>query len=149
MPSISNYYTSPPAFGWEKYHCNAYHYYGCELIDQHKELNKWMGYGSSALVNEMAEYMGGDGLDWDLNWDKGKAWRASNTKKFKGYIPIFGSYIGLCHIVDAIRTKHLPHKFSHIVRGSVEALSLGFLLILPDYILTCYNNSKAKKARGW
>lgn len=73
-----------------------------------------------------------------------------NISKKGGYIPILGTLVGLIRLIDVLDKKSLmskvPNKFSHVIRGSIEFLSLGFLLIIPDFILTKYRDHKAKKA---
>ena len=72
--------------------------------------------------------------------------QASNRDKLFGYIPVVGTVIGAKRIISTIKDKSLPikNKVVHILRGSVEFLSLGFLLIIPDFILSKCRNFHSK-----
>jgi hypothetical protein len=70
-----------------------------------------------------------------------KAYTRTNRGKMIAYMPVIGTFIGIIRIVEAFTNKEaLPNKFSHMLRGSIEFFSLGFLLIIPDLILTNLRN---------
>lgn len=75
--------------------------------------------------------------------------------KFKllGYLPIIGNIMGIVKLpifiigtlkkrpeVQSLKDKHL-----HIIRASVEGAGLGFLLLVPDLIMTFYNRQQYLK----
>ena len=68
------------------------------------------------------------------------AWKVANVVKVLGYIPLIGSFIGLARILKARASSQdeMPNRYHHIARGSVEFLSLGILLLIPDLIMTSY-----------
>lgn len=78
------------------------------------------------------------------------AWKTANIVKALGYIPLIGTLIGLSRISRAAKaTKdELPNKFNHITRGCVELFSLGFLLSIPDLILTGYRAYHAENTNS-
>ncbi|MFV0339412.1 MAG: hypothetical protein ACK5MA_02100 [Parachlamydiaceae bacterium] len=61
-----------------------------------------------------------------------------NKSKVLGYIPIIGTIMGILRLKDAaVDESNLHHdRVKHIVRGTVETLSLGFLLAIPDLIIS-------------
>lgn len=65
-------------------------------------------------------------------------YKGKNIRKVMGYIPIIGMLLGITRIRQArvLNSQQLPNRFNHIVRGSIEALNLGFLLLIPDLLLT-------------
>jgi hypothetical protein len=73
-----------------------------------------------------------------------------NMIKKVGYVPIVGCVVGIVRIFIIATNQDwmgpLPNKFNHIVRGTIEFLSLGFLLIIPDLIITIHRRNVAKKA---
>ncbi|MBS4166813.1 hypothetical protein NEOC65_001910 [Neochlamydia sp. AcF65] len=79
------------------------------------------------------------------------AWKTANVIKALGYIPLIGTLIGLCRIAKAAKaTKdEWPNKYNHIVRGCVEFLSLGFLLLIPDLILTGYRAYDVRNRKSY
>lgn len=58
--------------------------------------------------------------------------------KLLGYVPVLGCFVGynrICAINDL--PPHIaPNRVNHIVRGAFELLSLGFLLIIPDLLVS-------------
>lgn len=78
-------------------------------------------------------------------------WRGRNICKIAGYIPLIGTIVGLVHLKkindvskegnldpEEYDSASLDNKVSWIVRSSIEFLSLGFLLLIPDLIATLY-----------
>lgn len=62
-----------------------------------------------------------------------------NKSKCLSYIPFISMFIGIGRMHDAlIHAKTLGCKARHIIRGTIEFLNLGVLLLLPDLILTVY-----------
>lgn len=64
-----------------------------------------------------------------------------NAMNGMGYFPLLGILIGLFRIkvgIDALKTGEYPKAFAitQMGRGVVEALCLGFLLALPDLIVS-------------
>ncbi len=83
------------------------------------------------------------------NVDK-SSWKTTNISnnfsKFLGYNPFFGFAIGQMRI-EAAKKHPLPNKFNHIVRGCIESFGLGFLLLIPDIILTGYREYQIRYSR--
>lgn len=73
-------------------------------------------------------------------------YRKCNVGKCYGYIPLLGMLFGLARIFDVSRSKllitfqglTLAGRVRHIIRGTIEFLNLGILLLIPDLILTAY-----------
>jgi hypothetical protein len=64
--------------------------------------------------------------------------RSMNIGKIIGYIPIIGTLSGIARLIG-VKMDREPLKaerVKHIIRGSIESLSLGFLLIIPDLIIS-------------
>lgn len=58
-----------------------------------------------------------------------------------GYIPLVGIPLGIVRLMDpkawsTINDWDLLHTMGHVTRGIIETVSLGFLLIIPDLIMT-------------
>ena len=70
--------------------------------------------------------------------------RDSNLGKAAGYFPIVGMVMGILRIQVA-RSCNYPNKVTHIIRGTIEFLCLGILLLIPDLIMTAYYACKARK----
>ena len=70
--------------------------------------------------------------------DAKKRKKYTNITKILSYIPVVGSLIGIMRLHGARTNAPLlkADRVKHIIRGSIEALSLGFLLIIPDLIVT-------------
>ncbi len=79
-----------------------------------------------------------------------------NNGKMVAYIPIIGSIIGALRLYTILEKKQrydvskAPNKNQWIVRGALEACSLGFTLIVADLLVTARrewaarNNKDAK-----
>lgn len=61
-----------------------------------------------------------------------------NREKKLAYIPIVGIIFGIRRLKSAIKNEPVlkADRFKHIFRGAIETLSLGFLLAIPDLIVT-------------
>lgn len=66
----------------------------------------------------------------------------ANCTKYQGWTPIYGSWIGYQRLSEICNTdpKVLTNRGWHIFRGVIELLSLGFLLIIPDLIITFFKS---------
>lgn len=146
VEEVIMYFTSVPAFGFETFACNAESCYK-EIAQKtsQKTLNLQMA-KLNAVIPDLQETPYFDDPEHQkirdesiTNAAKG-AWKTANIVKALGYIPLIGTLIGIDRISKAMKaTKdELPNKYNHIVRGCVELLSLGFLLLIPDLILTGY-----------
>ena len=141
---------SPPAFGFETSNCNSDGSVHCQVFKQGlREKHKL----SVDNYNQHREKKGLDlhEPDWqqkERDWDRAviNAREIDNYIKKAGYFPLIGTLFGLLRLCYAVTTdkKILPNKINHIIRGSIEALSLGFLLIIPDLLLTSYRTNLAK-----
>lgn len=62
----------------------------------------------------------------------------ANSMNLKGYIPVYGCKVGFDRIRKVVRldSKDFPNKWAHFVRGCIELLGLGFLLAIPDLVIT-------------
>lgn len=136
--------TSAPAFGFETASCNAQEYYEDMYRNAYDSKRK-----------QYAELSPGQDFplsDRDVNnicRNSAKtASKVANIVKVLGYIPLVGTLIGLSRISRASNASHeaLPNKFNHTVRGCIELCSLGFLLLIPDLILTGYRAYQARSA---
>ena len=125
-------FTSIPAFGFETASCNAEEFYNETNIKGFEYIGK-------------PEHM--EMVYKNLSNAAKKAWKTSNVVKALGYIPLIGTLIGIDRISKAAKCNKdvLPNKFNHIARGCVELFSLGFLLLLPDIILTGYRSYHSAK----
>lgn len=80
----------------------------------------------------------------NLNLDKNDSftsWNSRNVYKLAGYIPIVGTIVGIMHLIkiqNINSTVPLTNRCSWITRSTVELLSLGFLLLIPDLLATLY-----------
>lgn len=66
-----------------------------------------------------------------------------NRNKFTclAYIPLVSMLVGVIRISGAYENaKTLGSKVQHIIRGTIEFLNLGVLLLIPDLILTAYRH---------
>jgi len=103
------------------------------------------------IINNIENEISQDLLDerLDERYDKApkSAMKTNNVMKVLGYIPVIGTIIGLQHLTRSVKANkiHWPNKYQHIARASIESLSLGFLLIIPDLILTAYRASQVEK----
>jgi hypothetical protein len=81
-----------------------------------------------------------------LNWVK-SAYRVTNFVKFLGYIPLIGTFVGINRILAARKASRneMPNKNDHILRGGIEAFSVGILLLIPDLILTLIRYLRGSK----
>jgi len=75
-------------------------------------------------------------------------WKSRNITKGLAYIPIVGSLIGVLKFVGFVAAKPVPNKVSYIARSTIEFLSLGFLLIIPDIIITIARKNDNKFNQG-
>lgn len=78
---------------------------------------------------------------YELNPNRDRYYRITNWANALGYFPILGTITGCMRICIASfrlsQEKDSAFFFKvQIIRGSVEALSLGFLFIIPDLIMT-------------
>jgi hypothetical protein len=73
--------------------------------------------------------------------------KASNLQKVLGYLPLIGTIVGISRLRSVHQDKQRGTqnliKAHHLVRGSIELLSLGFLLLIPDLILTACRERRA------
>ncbi|MBS4169910.1 hypothetical protein [Neochlamydia sp. AcF95] len=143
------YFTSMPAFGFETFACNAEDCYK-EMIKKVKQRTSDLQQRKMSQLNvqiaELKEISSFNDPDYQKVEDESinnaakDAWKIANIIKALGYIPLIGTLIGLSRISMAAKTlkEELPTKYNHIGRGCVELLSLGFLLLIPDLVLTAY-----------
>jgi hypothetical protein len=136
-------FTSAPAFGFETATCNAVgHYIKKRSQRQLETMKGQLGIVDLTVKPKLQKAAEDYYSEWAIT-----AWKASNVVKVLGYIPLIGTFLGLSRILEAaLSTKEdLPNRYNHIARGCVELLSLGFLLVIPDLILTgcrAYNAEK-------
>jgi hypothetical protein len=111
-----------------------------------RQLSSTPGFGfETAHVNAHAFYRVGSpklGVA-----DESTCERISNTAnlmKKLGYVPLLSIYIGIDRIRLAVKND-LSYKINHIVRGIIEVLCLGLLLLPVDLIITAYRDHKAKQ----
>lgn len=74
-----------------------------------------------------------------------------NIGKLIAYTPVIGTLLGLIRVLITLSDKSMPlkRKCSLIVRGSIEFLSLGILLLIPDLIASiCMRHPKTKYVGG-
>jgi hypothetical protein len=153
-------FTSIPAFGFETATCNAT---GFLQEMQKKDVPKVRDLQKEVLSQHMSNMQAIPGLEnmpdladeamagvEEFNQELGNstaksAWKTHNIVKALGYIPLLGTLIGLGRISRSAKAtqEELPNKFNHIVRGCIELCSLGFLLLIPDLILTSYRTCHA------
>lgn len=67
--------------------------------------------------------------------------RKMNQIKVLGYVPLLGTIVGIIKLVAVKQNAPLlqAYRFSHLARGVVETMSLGFLLFIPDLIVTLHH----------
>ena len=141
-------FTSVPAFGFETATCNAE---GCYKEMSKKVTQKVLDLQKREMAKlNIPELQGMPDITADPEYQKVMeeqynnaakgAWKTANIVKALGYIPLIGTLIGLSRISRAAKAtqEELPNKFNHIARGCIELFSLGFLLLIPDLILTGY-----------
>lgn len=137
---------SAPAFGFETSSCNAEGYYKNLFETQQKKAAKIQKVRIAQLnlpdmpnttdVYNDPEFQK---LMDERNTKAAKsAWKIANLMKILGCIPLIGTLIGINRISRVVKAtkQELPNKVNHIVRGTFELFSLGFLLLIPDLILT-------------
>lgn len=131
---------SSPAFGFETASSNAHAFYKAKfpVMFTKQEIREHI---VDRMVEESPEMR---------NLEHGDIFAASvqkrmNRAKVVGMIPVVGSIMGLARIIFScmISRRHLPNRSYHLIRGTIELLSLGFLLLIPDLIVTFSRNRKA------
>lgn len=67
-------------------------------------------------------------------------WRGRNLSKIVGYFPVIGTIMAIYIFtrVLSISSESLTNKVNWIARNSIQFLSLGALLFIPDLIATLY-----------
>jgi hypothetical protein len=148
-------FTSIPAFGFETATCNAIEYY---KERSKKASQKVLDFQKREMVrlnipipefHEIFDITGYfEKVEEQYNNSAKSALKIANILKVVGYIPLIGTLLGIARILRAAKTTKddLPNKFNHIARGCVELLSLGFLLLIPDLILTGYRAYHARNS---
>lgn len=65
-------------------------------------------------------------------------WGRRNIVKLLAYFPLSGTFIGAVRIFVVMEAPKeiFPNRVSWIIRGAIEFFSLGFLLFIPDLIMT-------------
>jgi len=152
MDNITNLPTFP-AFGFETSRCNASEHYKDQYKINYARDQKVLDATVKMLgrLNIQAPPRGKPiskaVLDERANNNAAFSWRMANAGKIAGYIPLVGTLVGLFHMTNTLMTPkaQLPNKWQHIARDSIESLSLGFLLLIPDLIVTRYRASHVKK----
>lgn len=138
-----------PAFGFETTFCNSEEWYKDLSKKQTKTIEENLQKNAAQLnipeiqnsINDLTTSPEYQGLMGDIQNDAARnAWKVANLVKVLGYIPLLGTLIGINRLARAVQAdkNDLPNRCNHIVRGCVELLSLGALLLIPDLILTCY-----------
>jgi len=69
-----------------------------------------------------------------------------NIHRVLGYLPVIGTIVGIARIIIVskifsvdptfISKRTLSRSKWHVVRGAIESLSCGALLIIPDIVVT-------------
>ncbi len=79
-----------------------------------------------------------------------KIWRQRNIKKVVGYFPLLGILVGIGRVIRLAKNSNPQTPKTYIakqtLRGTVEFLSLGFLLIIPDILSTVLRTSLNREA---
>ena len=108
-----------PAFGFETKNWNAVEFYQRKKLKPESLLRSdWEQLNAAALLEAQ------------------KISKNSNKLKILSYIPLLGSFIGIWRLRRTNAPTLKANRVKHIIRGSIEVLSLGFLLIIPDLIVT-------------
>ena len=121
--------SSIPAFGFESSQMNANQaYIEYETFIYEKNLKNS---GNFQLVNcdQMV-------VDYRAKIENTVYWKKSNITKGLAYLPIVGLIIGIQRLILAHQNPLLTNKIKHIVRGTLESIGLGLLLLIPDLIAT-------------
>lgn len=141
---------SPPAFGFQTSNCNSGRFYkerGKEKFEMgFNRSQALMGLqGMPDLRNDPESQQAMDSL---ADFGAQTQWKCDNFERILGYIPLFGMLIGLIRISQIYKQteKQLPNRCNHLLRGSIELCSLGFLLLIPDLIVTCNRACLARRA---
>lgn len=121
--------SNPPAFGFETKSCNAEERYWDNYICTSK----------SPEERAVTKFVRSD-------LDPRKMYRDENLLKVAGYIPLIGTIVGIIRLVLTNINSKLPekggkplaNKYKHITRGCIELTSCGFLLLIPDLIVTAH-----------
>ena len=99
-----------------------------------------------AYAKEKAAYDKKMNPDQDVNKLKADyisfACHDDKMAKIRGYIPIIGMFFGLSRIINANKSTHeyFYNRTNQVIRGVIELLGLGLLLLIPDLIVTCSRN---------
>ncbi len=137
---------SAPAFGFETSSCNAEGYYKNLFETAQKKAAEIQKANIAQLdfpdMPNVADVYNDPEFKKIMDEQNTKAaktaWKTANLMKRLGWIPLLGTLIGINRISRTVKAtkQELPNKVNHIVRGIFELFSLGFLLLIPDLILT-------------
>lgn len=61
------------------------------------------------------------------------------AQKMAGYVPVFGTFVGIARIKQYVDAPLAPNRFKHIARGCIELFSFtgsGGLLLVADLFVT-------------
>ena len=74
--------------------------------------------------------------------DDGGTIHQNNISQTLAYIPIIGTIVGISRFMNTFQFAKIfgftPQRTIKLMRESIEILSLGFLFIIPDLIVTIY-----------
>ncbi len=71
--------------------------------------------------------------------------KRANVRKIIAYIPVLGTFAGMSRLISQAMDKEKNLSKLNYLRGVIETLSLGILLLPVDLIVTGYRNRKWKK----
>jgi hypothetical protein len=61
-----------------------------------------------------------------------------------GYLPVVGIFTGILHLATAKEKQSLATRVYLIIRGVLEIVGLGSLLLIPDLIVSIHRHFCAK-----
>lgn len=125
----------PPAFGFQTANCNA--------------INNFYKRFSTLYLPFFPKYLLCLSCCVTEKYSAKTAMKISNFITVMGYFPLIGTLVGISRILESscASKENFPNKWNHFARGCVESLSLGFLLVIPDLIVTAVREYQASRGQ--
>ena len=149
--------TSIPGFGFENSKTNANHRYVAEVVQESRQvlnvtdrifanLNEFR-LAHPQIHENLQEVTTQAEEQTHAILSQQKLWKNGNRDKILGYLPVIGIFSGIQRFVKVSRFPegYTKTKAQHVVRGIFEFLGLGFLLLIPDLIVSAVRAKPSKR----